>query len=115
MRVATVCRLGLGAACLSRPTQVLSTVGGLDRDDEHTRTIVRVLGARLMAQTVADLLLGPRTRGFDAAVDLLHAASMVPVAVRYPAHRRTATVSAALATGTAVLDLTARARHARPT
>ncbi|HEY3529306.1 MAG TPA: hypothetical protein VGK78_09155 [Nocardioides sp.] len=111
MRPATVARVLLGGACIAVPTQLLAVIGGLDRDDGHTRAIVRVLGARLVAQSVADLALGPRTRGFDAAVDLIHAASMVPVAAHWPAHRRTAVASAAIATGTAVLDAVGGRAH----
>jgi hypothetical protein len=107
MRVATVARIALGSACLAVPTQLLALVGGLDRDDTRTRAIVRVLGARLALQAGADLWLGPRTRKFDVGVDLVHAASMLPVAALWPAHRRTALVSAAIATGTATLDAAA--------
>jgi hypothetical protein len=110
VRVATLARLAVGGACLASPTQVLSAVGAVDRDDRHTRTIVRVLGARLVAQCASDLAFGARTRGFDAVVDLVHAASMVPVAARWPAHRRTALVSAGVAAATAALDLRPRRR-----
>ena len=48
---------------------------------------------------------GGRSRWLGAAVELSHAASMVPVVVLRPAHRRSASVSAAAATGIALLDL----------
>lgn len=107
MRGATAARLVIGGICLTAPRQVLSLVGGLDRDESDTRPIVRVLGARLVLQAGVDVAVGPRTRVVDVVVDLAHAASMVAAAARWPTHRRTALVSAALAGGTAVLDLAA--------
>jgi hypothetical protein len=105
MRIATVVRLVLGGACLVVPGGVLALVGGPDRDDQTTRLVARLLGGRLVVQAGADLAFGQRTRGLDVVVDLAHAASMLPAAARWPAHRRTALVSAAAAAGTAVLDL----------
>ena len=59
-------------------------------------------------RALADLALGPRTRVPDIVIDVTHAATMVVVADRWPDHRRSAMVSAALATGTAALDLVAQ-------
>ena len=70
-------------------------VGGPDRHDPATRLVARALGGRLVLQGCADLAFGRRIRAVDVFVDLSHAASMLPVAVRWPAHRRTALVSAA--------------------
>jgi hypothetical protein len=83
---------------------VLSAVGAHDRLDRRTQVVTRVLGARLVLQGVADVVLGTRTRRLDIAVDLLHAASMVPVAAVSRRHRRSTIVSAACAAGIAVLD-----------
>lgn len=105
MRAATGARLLLGGACLADPSRLLAWVGGSDRDDTRTRTIVRVLGGRLVVQGTADLALGPRTRLPDVAVDLTHAASMVVAARHWPRHRRSALVSAVLASAIAGLDL----------
>ena len=105
MRAATAGRLLLGTACLADPSRLLGVVGGLDRDDARTRVIVRVLGGRLLVQGLADLAVGARTRVPDVVVDLTHAASMVEVARRWPDHRRSALVSAALASAIALLDL----------
>jgi hypothetical protein len=105
VRAATLARLALGGVCLMAPDQVLDVVGGADRHDRTTRLVARVLGGRLVLQGGADLVLGRRTRRLDAVVDLAHAASMVPLAVRWPAHRRTALVSAAAASAIALLDL----------
>jgi hypothetical protein len=103
VRAATPARLALGTACLIAPGPVLAVVGG----DAGRRTLLlaRVLGARLTLQAGADLALGRRTRSIDVILDLAHAASMVPLVVGSPVHRRSAGVSAALSTATAVLDL----------
>jgi hypothetical protein len=105
MRPATAVRFVTGALCLAAPRAVLAAIGGPDRDDPVTEVVARVLGGRLVLQAAADLVLGARARGVGAAVDLTHAASMVPVAIRWREHRRTALVSASVATATAALDL----------
>jgi hypothetical protein len=94
-----------GTACLVSPRDVLAAVGGSDSIDDLTGIVTRVLGARLVAQAGLDLILGPSTRRLDVAVDLTHAASMLPLAVLSPRHRRTALFSAAVATTTAILSL----------
>lgn len=104
MRTATLARLGLGGACLIAPGRVLDAVGGPDRHDPTTQLVARVLGGRLMLQGCADLMFGQRTRRLDVVVDLTHAASMLPMAARWPAHRRTALSSAVAAATIAVLD-----------
>ena len=106
MRSATAARLGLGAVCLAVPDRVLAAVGGPDRDDRRSQRVARALGARLVLQAGLDLALGPRTRRADVAVELTHATSMLPAALLWPAHRRSALASAALAVGIALLDVT---------
>ncbi len=105
MRAATLARLGIGGACLLTPDRVLDVVGGPDRHDRRTQLVTRLLGGRLVLQAGADVVLGRRTRTIDMVVDLTHAASMLPLAVRWPAHRRTALVSGATASTIALLDL----------
>jgi hypothetical protein len=105
MRSATAARLLLGVACLAAPDRVLGLVGGPDRAERRTRRVTQALGTRLVTQAGFNLALGRPTRGLDAAVELTHAASMVPVAVIWPAHRRSALVSAGMAGGIALLDL----------
>jgi hypothetical protein len=105
MRAATIARLGIGSACLLAPGRVLAIAGGPDRHEPLTQRVARVLGARWVLQGGAELVLGAGTRGVGVLVDLTHAASMLPVAARWPAHRRTALVSAALAAAIVVLDL----------
>jgi hypothetical protein len=104
MRAATVVRLGLGGVCLAAPVEVLALVGGPDRSDPRTALVTRVLGGRLVLQGIADLAWGRRTREAGVAVELTHAASMLPVAALWPAHRRTALWSAVAATATALLE-----------
>lgn len=95
-------RLVVGTGCLVAPAGMDEVVGALDT---RTLTIVRVLGGRLVLQAGLDVALGARTRRLDLAVELVHAASMVSVAVTRPAYRRPALVSAAVASGIAVLDV----------
>ena len=105
MRSATATRVVLGTACLTAPDRVRAAVGG---HDPRADPVVRLLGARLALQAGADAVLGPRMREIDAAIELTHAASMLPVALGWPAHRRLALVSATVACGIAALDLTGR-------
>jgi len=105
MRSATAARATLGAACVAAPGPLLELIGGPDMDDPTTQVVVRVLGGRLLLQVAADLAWGRRTRRVDVLIDLTHAASMLPVAARWPHHRRSALVSAVSAAGTALLDL----------
>jgi hypothetical protein len=105
MRPATAARFVTGTLCLAAPGAVLRAIGGPDRDDPVTGLVARVLGGRLLLQAAADPILGSRARGVGAAVDLSHAASMVPVAIHWQEHRRTALASAAVATAIAALDL----------
>ena len=68
--------------------------------------LVRVLGARLVLQHA--LVLARPTRGIvlaGAAVDVLHAASMVPAALRWREYRRPAAVSAGSALTSALAQV----------
>jgi hypothetical protein len=98
-------RLVLGILCVAMPHRVLAAIGGRDRDDPRAAVIARVLGARLLVQAGVDAALGPRTRRVDVTVELTHAASMLPAALLWPIHRRSALVSAACGGGVALLDL----------
>ena len=80
--------------------------------------VARALGIRYAVQGVASGALTRtswrhRVLVADAAVDGIHAASMLPVAALLPHVARPALVSAALATTLAVLD--GRAARRRPT
>ena len=105
VRSAIRARLVLGILCVAMPHRVLAAIGGRDRDDPRAAVIARVLGARLLVQAGVDAALGPRTRRVDVAVELTHAASMLPAALIWPTHRRSALVSAACGGGVALLDL----------
>jgi hypothetical protein len=104
VRTATAARLLLGSAWVLAPQASLRLAGAQDRGQDHVVALTRVLGARLVIQGTADLILGPRVRRLDLAVELAHAVSMLPVAVRWPLHRRTALVSAGVAATVAALD-----------
>ncbi|MCZ2815989.1 hypothetical protein [Modestobacter sp. VKM Ac-2984] len=109
--VSTVC-VGWGAAQLLRPAEVTRAVCAGRR--EPPTWVVQVLGARLVGQYVA-VLVRP-TRGVvltGVAVDVLHALSMVPVAVWWPAYRRPAVVSGGTSAAAAVLAAAAAARADR--
>jgi hypothetical protein len=103
-------RLLVGGACVTAPGRLLGTFGAPDKDDPRVQRIARILGTRLVAQAVVDVAWGRRTRTLDVAVELAHAASMLPMSLHSRAHRRSASASAALATGIAALDLAGRRR-----
>ena len=105
MRTATAARLVLGILCVAVPRLVLAAIGGRDWDDPRAAVIARILGARLLVQAGVDAALGPRTRRVDVAIELTHAASMLPAAMIWPTHRRSALVSAACGGGVALLDV----------
>jgi hypothetical protein len=78
------------------------------------RWVVPLLGARLVVQHGAVLAVpDARMVRVGSAVDLLHAASMVPL-VRSAPHRRAAVISGAVAAGSAVLAPAVAPRPERP-
>jgi len=105
MRTSTVARLVVSAACLGVPGPLLRALAAPDHADPRVRTVTRILGLRLLAQAAVDLSRPGRSHGLDVGIELTHAASMLPVALHWPAHRRAASVSAVVATGIAVSDL----------
>jgi hypothetical protein len=90
-----------GLALLIRPHRVVAAL--CPEFPESRMWVVRVLGARLVAQH-AVVLTGPRTPVVRAAavVDAVHAASMVPL-LAVPRYRRAALVSGGAAAAWAVL------------
>lgn len=72
---------------------------------------VRVLGVRHLAQGVAQASAPGLDQRLFAGVDVLHAASMVWLAVVDERRRRPALVSAAAAAGAAALTLSAQRRR----
>jgi hypothetical protein len=108
MRAASAVRLVVGGAYIVRPEWVLAAVGAPDRAEVRVLQVARVLGVRMVAQAGLEVVRGRRTPALDTVVELTHAVSMLPAALIWPIHRRSATVSAAIAAGIAVLDLTER-------
>ena len=100
MTAAGVARVGLGLVEVAAPCRLGAATLG-HRPDRRERVVMRVLGARQLGQHVAaergdDLLGGP-------VLDILHAASMLPVAVVSRRYRRSALTSAAVAAALALL------------
>jgi hypothetical protein len=94
--------LGVGTYLVTRPEHALAAVG--QPASPALVLITRVLGARSALQN-AVVLAAPTSavvRG-GAAVDATHALSMVGAALRWPAYRRAALTSGALAAAAAVL------------
>ena len=101
-RPVDVLRLGLGAVALTAPHRVLPPAA----DTRWTRGFTRILGGRYVVQSSAGLLeQRPWVPEVDAAVDGVHALTMVGLAVVSARHRRVALVSAAAAVVFAALDL----------
>lgn len=102
-------RAGFGTAQFVAPqqTSALLRVGHLDRRAE---ILCQVLGARLIIQGALTDRHGSRMHRAGAAVDFMHAASMVAVAMRSSQYRRACLMSAltSVALGTAELVVAAR-------
>jgi hypothetical protein len=95
-----------GLAQLAGPARLLSAVGA-DRSGPPT-WVVRVLGGRLLAQNA--LVWAVPARGVllgGAAIDGLHALSMLAAAARWPGCRRAAVVSGVTAAATAAAGVAA--------
>jgi hypothetical protein len=109
MRPPDVARLALGIGAVSRPGLPVRVSGATD--GSGVRRVVQVLGARYVVQALGGQWLHRSwVPTADAAVDLVHAASMVGVARILPQHRRLALLSAAAAVAFAGADLTERVR-----
>lgn len=98
---------GAGVACglglLARPQQVVDAVA--PAFPRERRWLVRLLGGRLLVQHGAVLVApDPRLVQLGSAVDLLHAASMVPF-LASPRYGPAARVSGGLAAGYAAVAL----------
>ncbi len=97
VRVPAAAGLAAGAVLLARPEAALRRLA--PEYPRERRWVVRLLGARLVAQHAA-VLVAPRpgVRRAAAATDLLHAATMVPL-LRSPRYGRAARISGAVAAG----------------
>lgn len=100
-----------GVALLTRPQQVVDAVA--PAFPRERLWLVRALGGRLLAQH-GTVLLAPRPQLVRAgsAVDLVHAATMVPF-VASPRYGRAARVSGGLAAAYAAVALAAAPRSER--
>jgi hypothetical protein len=95
---------GWGAGLLAGPRAMAGLVSG--DSAAPPVAIIRALGARRVAQHVLALAAPRRTVVLlSAATDALHAASMVAAAVIWPRYRRSALVSAGVATAAAALSV----------
>ena len=98
-------RSALGVLALTRPATILRLSRGENTRD--VRRVVRVLGVRYLLQAAAGSTLHRRwVPAADATIDVVHALSMLGLALRFPKHRRLATVSAAVALIFSAADLT---------
>ena len=105
VRVPSAAGLAAGAVLLLRPEGPLTRL--TPEYPRQRRWVVRLLGVRLVAQHAAVLAApDPAVRRAAAAVDLVHAATMVPL-LRSPRYGRAARISGALAAGYGVLGLRA--------
>jgi hypothetical protein len=112
----TMVQAVVGGALLARPSAVARAVAGDGRPAPSW--VVRLLGARLALQS--GFVQWTRARGRHgsaavraaAAVDAIHAASMMAVAVRMPSYRRSAVVSGAVAALSAVVAVAGSTRYA---
>lgn len=105
-RLAAV-RCGYGAVWLLLPSPVLLLLGA-NPSNRRARQVARLLGARQLTQGV--LSAGDANRATTvvaAEIDLVHAASMIVLAVVDRRHRRAGCLDAALATGFAAASLAA--------
>jgi hypothetical protein len=98
-------RSAWGAALLISPGSVLRLFGGVDAGSTPRR-VMRVLGARHVAQAGVEWALGGRAREIGIVVDMLHAATDVGFSVVNPRWRRAALSDTVVTTGFVVLGLT---------
>ena len=97
VRAASAAGLAAGLALLTRPGQVVDRLAPAYPRDRLP--IVRLLGARLVGQHAVVLAAPlPRVLRVAAAVDLLHAATMLPL-LGSSRYGRAARISGALAAG----------------
>lgn len=102
MRVSGAARVALGGLLLSRPAALAHLAES--RPSGKVLPAMRLLGGRYLVQGTVDLVL-PHDRRIDAGVEVLHAASMLPLAWRSRRHARLALLSAGVAATLAAADL----------
>ena len=98
----TVVRGGYGAALLLAAGRMIRLVSGRSADP-RTRAVVRLLGARHLAQAVVTgVRPAPLPIALGAEVDVVHAASMLGVAAIARSQRRSGVIDATVAATFAV-------------
>ena len=100
-------RAAWGTALLAAPGAVLRLFGGTDVGPTPRR-VLRVLGARHLAQAGAEWAFGGRARQIGMVVDLLHATTSVGFAVVDRRWRRAALSDTAVTSGFVALGLANR-------
>lgn len=104
-----VARFGLGVLALARPEWLVRGTGSAD--GTWPRRVTRILGARYVVQSTAGVVVADRwVPAADAAVDVVHAVTMLGFARLFPDHRRLALTSGVVATGFAAADLGSHVR-----
>jgi hypothetical protein len=100
--IATALRAGWGTALLVLPDRILRLAG--HHPTPSARRVLRVLGARHLAQAIAAWLAHDtrNTRDIGAVVDTAHAASCLVIACGSPSWRRAAATDMVIATALAV-------------
>jgi hypothetical protein len=99
----------VGVMGVARPALVSRWAAGDSASPEAG--FVRLLGARYLVQSAAELSIPTRAILRAACVvDGLHAASMIGAAIAFPAYRRAALVSAAIAGGSAIATTVSASR-----
>lgn len=90
-------RVAWGTALLLAPKRLVKAAGG--QPDPAAVRVARLLAGRHLAQGALELAAWPRWRRAGEAVDLLHSASLLPVAALDRRQRRALLVDSALAFG----------------
>lgn len=99
-------RAAWGTVLLSVPDRVLALSRSDHPHDRTARRVLRVLGARHLAQTAVEMISHrPALRYLGVGVDGLHAASGAALAALDSRWRRAAWLDAGIATGFAVAGL----------
>ncbi|MDQ6783184.1 MAG: hypothetical protein M3063_07040 [Actinomycetota bacterium] len=102
-RAALVVRTGWGLLLLGAPGLAVRAAGGTD--ERASRRVVRVLGARHLAEAGLEARHGPGVRRAGGAVDLLHAVTAVGFGVADRRWRRPALADAVVASAFAATGL----------
>ncbi|KRE63724.1 hypothetical protein [Nostocoides sp. Soil756] len=106
VRAAGALGVAWGVALLARPEPLWRAVTG-SGPDEIDVLAARALGVRQLVQGAAQAAAPTHLRGLFVTVDLLHAATMLPLAVRPGRRRRAAALSTAVALASAATTVAA--------